>query len=379
LCDWYYEVEEGLPDEGQPDLNEVTMITINEQLKKMKKREMGSFAQKASQASRETQKLPADFNGKQKDWLSFSRAFRAYLGTMSNQNGVPMTYVIRTAADADASEDDDGHVAFLIKNAPLLGDVYDMDNYKTYQLLTGFLIKGTGYVQIENYKADGRGAWQALMAFYQGKDARNAIVAAADKTINDTTYMGEKRNFKFEDYTAKFLHAYQQKKIFGEEVSGSKQVRDFIGGIHHDKMSTLASTLLGNDKYNADLQLAAAHLADVARVQGILSGSKNDDNRKINAVSSQGRGRGRGRGGGRGRGRGRGGRGRYERDGGGNKNENDDYIPKAVLDGLDPVHRKWLFAGREAMRSKRGVSAVESSGHESEENESLAEASSASS
>ncbi|MGH3053581.1 MAG: hypothetical protein ACRDL7_01215, partial [Gaiellaceae bacterium] len=375
LCEWYNEVNEGLSEDGQPNLQEVTMDIITDQLKKMKKREKGTSAQKASHSTKETQKLPPDFSGKQKDWLAFSRAFRAYLGSMTNPNGVPMTYVIRTAADENADNDEDGRIGVLIGKAPLRGDVYDMDNYKVFQLLTGFLLKGTGFVQIESFKADGRGAWQALMVIYQGKDARNAIVAAADKTINDTKYTGEKRNFKFEDFTAKFLHAYQQKKIFGEEVSGSKQVRDFVSGIHHDKMSNLAATILGNETYNSDLQKAAAHLADVARVQGILSGSNTDDNRKISAVSLTGRGRGRGRGRGARRGGRRGrGRGRGERGGGQYKHHNNDdndhdYIPKAVLDGLDPVHRKWLFEGRDHMRGKRNVSALESHTDVDEENE----------
>ncbi|MGH7954656.1 MAG: hypothetical protein ACREOZ_01720, partial [Gloeomargaritales cyanobacterium] len=312
MSDWYNEEDEKLPQGEQPDVKLINLNMIKEQLKKMKRKEKGTAARKATSPSKENQKLPHDFNGKQKDWLSFCRAFMAYLGSTTNQNGVPMTYIIRTSADDTGgfnfNNDGDGEVAEIIRDAPLRGSIFNSDNYRVYQLLSGFLLKGTGFVHIEDFKGDGRAAWHSLLAFYQGPDAKSAILAAADEITQNLKYSGEKRNLKFEDYTSKFIQAYQQKKIFGEEVSGEKQVRDFVGGILHDRMSSLAATALGNKDYKYNLQKAAAYIADVARVQGILI-NKQDDNRKISSTSSWNSGGRGGRGHRHGRGRGRGGRG----------------------------------------------------------------------
>ena len=57
---------------------------------------------------------------------------------------------------------------------------------------------------------------------------------------------------------------------------GSKQVQDFIAGIEHEKVSAITTSLLGNEKYNSNLQLVAAHIADVARLQGLMRTSKSN-------------------------------------------------------------------------------------------------------
>ena len=47
-------------------------------------------------------------------------------------------------------------------------------------------------------------------------------------------------------------------------------------GIEHEKVSAIATPLLGNEKYNSNLQLVAAHIMDVARLQGLMKTSKSD-------------------------------------------------------------------------------------------------------
>ena len=49
-----------------------------------------------------------------------------------------------------------------------------------------------------------------------------------------------------------------------------KQVHDFIEGIEHEKVAAIATLLLGNNKFNSNLQMAVAHITDIARLQGLL-------------------------------------------------------------------------------------------------------------
>ena len=141
-----------------------------------------------------------------------------------------------------------------------------------------------------------RGAWEALLSFYEGEEAKQVMVADANQIIQDTKYQGKKKSFGFETYTQKFLSAFQIKKLYGEEVQGTKQVQDFIKGIEHEKVAAIATPLLGNDKFNSNLQMAAAHITDVARLQGLLQPPKTDPNRHIAMIRS-GHGYGQGRGG----------------------------------------------------------------------------------
>ena len=96
-------------------------------------------------------------------------------------------------------------------------------------------------------------------------------------------------------------------------MQGSKQVQDFIVGIEHEKVSAIATPLLGNEKYNSNLQLVAAHIGDVARLQGLMRTSKSDPDQCIASLDtsqggqgSGGRGQGHGRGCGQQQGRGHG-------------------------------------------------------------------------
>ena len=112
------------------------------------------------------------------------------------------------------------------------------------------------------------------------------MLAEADRVIHDMKYYGEKKNFGFEAYTQKFYSAFQIKQQYGEAVWGSKQVQDFIAGIEHEKVSAITTPLLGNEKYNSNLQLVAAHIADVARLQGLMRTSKSDPDQHISSLDT---------------------------------------------------------------------------------------------
>jgi len=54
-----------------------------------------------------------------------------------------------------------------------------------------------------------------------------------------------------------------------------KQVQDFIGGIKHKKVAMIATPLLGNKTFKDDLQLVSTHIADVVKLQGIITVVRN--------------------------------------------------------------------------------------------------------
>ena len=125
----------------------------------------------------------------------------AYLGNTMNSNNVPLTYVIRSKDEDEyfnyEGEAPDNILQQAIHEVPHWGETFSQDNYKVYQLLSGFMTAGTGRTQIKNHTNDGKGAWEALLTFYEGEEAKQAMLADADQIIQDTKYQGEKKSFGF--------------------------------------------------------------------------------------------------------------------------------------------------------------------------------------
>ncbi|MGH7954693.1 MAG: hypothetical protein ACREOZ_01905, partial [Gloeomargaritales cyanobacterium] len=264
----------------------------------------------------------------------------------------PLTYVIKSDENAGDAEEDE-----RIRNAPLHGASYNADNFRTYHVLKGFLIKGTAFVHIQDIEPNGRAAWQALMDFYQGDKAQIAMRASADAVIKETKFNGEKRNFRFEDYTSKFIQAFQTKKDFGEVVDGNEQVRAFIAGINHPGTKSIALNLLNFEEFKTNLSKTAAQVADLARVDGILTDQKVEDNRKIGASFSQSEDNRNKKGGGRGKGRGNR-KGHGKKNAKGSNHYDKPFIPKSSFANLSSQEKAWLIQGRDM--ACRSVAAAKS-------------------
>ena len=56
-------------------------------------------------------------------------------------------------------------------------------------------------------------------------------------------------------------------------------------GIDNEKVTTITTPLLGNDKFGDDLQLIMAHIADIAHLQGVIKmGPGRDPNWRISSI-----------------------------------------------------------------------------------------------
>ena len=303
--------------------------------------------------------VPSQFSGERSKWLQWNNSWWSYLSTEFNPNQIPLVYVIRGLRAVD----DFGGLANTFVNrilrAPLTGDVFDQDNYRVFQLLSSFMPSKGGHTQISSHKNDGRGAYRSLIAYYEGEEARLALLAEADRVLDETKFFGQRRNFTFETYTQRFLGAYQTKEQCHEPVAPQQQVRKFIAGIKYDKLSVIASNIVGDKELNCDLQRAAARIGDLANIQGLFKDPYQRDVRSIGATSQRG-GRGppffrggRGRGGrfGRGGGRfsspGRGGGGRFQGDQ--RSQYGQGYLRPDQANMLNAFQRKCLYTGREML------------------------------
>jgi hypothetical protein len=81
-----------------------------------------------------------------------------------------MQYVIRTDAIADPQAIYVTPQAHLVAIAPLVSDSFNRDNAKVYGLIKQLILEGPGqtYIMRCNIDTNGRGAWNALRAHFEG-------------------------------------------------------------------------------------------------------------------------------------------------------------------------------------------------------------------
>ena len=72
-------------------------------------------------------------------------------------------------------------------------------------------------------------AWLALVTHYECATEKNRIKEAAYSTIQNAT--GEHQNWSFEQYYYAYQEAHYDHKMYGEILTETKKVTDFLHGI----------------------------------------------------------------------------------------------------------------------------------------------------
>ena len=268
------------------------------------------------------------------NWTTYRDKFESNLANMIGARYTPLSYVIdcterpritRATQLFEVEVIDMGDVELLKTNTTHHGPQYKDDNSKVWMLLKKSLLGNQPYHHIDEYEKtrDGRGAWLALKAYYEGEDFVNRTTQECLTKLRSLHYRGETPRFGFEQFVEAQKECYKRLRDVG-----------YNGGLGVDeatKCTNLKSAIM------SDAQLETA--LSIARTRGMFSGAFDDlvhflkaevdemtmRKKQLRAANSRGRvaavesgpgsGRGRGRGGrgrgqgrGRGRGRGRGGR-----------------------------------------------------------------------
>ena len=258
---------------------------------------------------------------------TYEDAFLNLLAQTRGAQGEPLRYVVRpdqVPADADFESEQQRRMFQL----PLQGEAYRLDNQKVYQKLKAFLVDTSGYAWIEEFDAaeDGRAAYKAWSAHYDGEGKLSKCTKLAQAKIKELFYKNE-MSMSFERYTEILKRCFRTlKKDPDMQLSPRQEVDALLEGIQTDKSELQGAKSLIRNSYARDFPGACAFFAqEVASVYGAAQlearRTKNRKKRNISSVQSddqggrgrgrhggrgQGRGRNSGRGGGRGRGRGRG-------------------------------------------------------------------------
>jgi len=252
-----------------------------------------------------TVKEPAEFKGNVK-WKPWKEVVISYFNSVLTKDFIPLSYVIREKETPDPDAQYDNEHQRLVAVAPLHGNEYKTDNGIVFDFLKSWTINGPAYPWMKQFSStrNGRAAWLAIIAYYEGSAARDRVKEAAYASIANAKYHGERKKFSFDTYVHIHQEAYQDLRQNDEIIPEDKRVRDFLSGIKDQSLTAAKQTIMALPDLRTDFAATVAHLATTIQMNSSIT----PDNRNISGVTTDSGNKNKSQGGrgGKGRGRGRG-------------------------------------------------------------------------
>lgn len=250
-------------------------------------------------------------------------AFVTFLQQVIGAVKEPLAYVVRE----DVMPVGANAATQRMYELPHQGATYTTDNTRVHTLLKSYLADTPGYEWIREFDAtqDGRAAYLALRAHYNGEGELRKRTTLATETLRTAHYKNE-QVFSFEKYSETLTKAFATlDKDPDERLSERQKVTKLVDGINVSDGTLVAAKQYVMAQFPANFSGAVSHFGSmVVRVHGpAVLAAQNRGGSRRRRVSAAGRVGGRGRGGGRGNGgNNRGGRGRGGRGNRGNGRNN---------------------------------------------------------
>ena len=217
-----------------------------------------------------------------------------------------MEYVVNTTprnatrANATREEVDDidlEEAEVYKQGAVHFGDAYKLDNKTVWNKIHTLLVDQPTYNHISNFatRKNGRGAWLALITFYEGEDFCQRLRETAFNKLQVIFYRGETMRFSFEKYVNihKEAHKMLQDAGFnnGTGLDQESMITYFRNGIKPDAGLEVA---ISNSRSNPRLTTFDAYVSFfTAEVQHNTLRHKQLKTAKDKKVAAAGRGPGR--------------------------------------------------------------------------------------
>ena len=202
------------------------------------------------------------------NWIQYRDKFMSNLTNMTGSNGTPLAYVIDDTERAVTNRNN-----HLIETPSIniestetyktemihFGIHFRRDNSKIWQLLKKSLLGTQPYHHIDQWsrQENGRKAWEALRAYYEGQDYVNRTIQECLTKVRTMYYRGESPRFNFKKFIDVQKDCYKRLRDVG--------YNDGKGLDDASKCSNLKQMIMPE----AQLETALS----MARTQGLFSGS----------------------------------------------------------------------------------------------------------
>ena len=261
---------------------------------------------------------PGPLNAKTK-WEDWAPTFLNFLRSIPGRDGVPLKYICRENDAPDPTPNTD-FLDDYVAMAPLAGEAFITDASEVMTYIVSFVAGNTtaeSKIQRFSASSNGRLAYKALQAHYEGVGMNAIDILKADKILDSLFYAGEKKpHMWWEEFERQLSYAFntytrkEGRNVHSEEMKlrilTKKINADFLGHIKAAIMVEMTKTPV-----TMTFEQALANFRNEVNLKFPPEMSGNTRTRRIHETQQHGRGRGRGRGRGDGRyGRGYGGRGR---------------------------------------------------------------------
>ncbi len=224
--------------------------------------EIMNVEEEAAKAPTDLIKTPEPFK-KDTKWRPWKESFSTYLHSKTGQASIPLAYIIR---ECDVPLPNVHYPTIhdeIVACAILQGPEYNLNNGIIIDLLQSLTIHGLAWAWISAYERvrDGRNAWKALMAYYEGDSMRTRTKQEYYDAISNASYKGNIHQFDFTSYVAVHQQAHKDLLRLGEPMPEGKKVRDFLQGIMDPQCANIKLNVLANPTYMNDFSQAINYIA----------------------------------------------------------------------------------------------------------------------
>ncbi len=195
----------------------------------------------------------------------------AFLNLLAQSYGVlrePLRYVVRSeeVPETFATTQEERMYQF-----PLEGNSFELDNQAVYRKLKAFLIDSPGWAWIEPHDTaeDGRAAYMAWAAHYNGEGELSKRTAIAKARLNQVHYRNE-RSMSFEKCTEIMTKCFNTlHKDVDQRFSDRQKVEKLLKAIRCQEAELLAAKAVIDQQYPRDFIGACGYFSQqVARIHG---------------------------------------------------------------------------------------------------------------
>ena len=178
---------------------------------------------------------------------TFVDEFKTLLSSIKGCRGITLEYVVRdtnttTQAPSEVPEPDVNDNDILARFATLVGPDFNQDSSSVFTILRVTLTSTPGWNVISSFsrKKDGRGAFIALKAHYQGRSYFELMKTQATTMMTRTFYSGDRAKFTWEKFVDIHLEAHELFTQTGEPLSESMKILNLKNGIRDTAMMEIS-------------------------------------------------------------------------------------------------------------------------------------------
>jgi hypothetical protein len=177
-----------------------------------------------------------------------------HLHRILGASGAPLAYIVRRLGEPPAEEDEDWHddldpiCGEMVARAPHEGTDFIEDNRHVWHIIRDATYSSPAWSWISGFEKQmsGRMAFSEILKHYLGEHHQSVIKMAAEKTLADSYFAGERRTFTFEMFAALHKQAHRDMEQYGEPLSEDAKVRKFLHGIRAPYLNTAKEVVFSN-------------------------------------------------------------------------------------------------------------------------------------